>query len=81
MNHKYGTPMVDREGNGSTPVTPCPDTGMNPQIPECFPRTYAAAFVLFQQPGDVYEPMEGLRNGTIFPELNMPYQPGRLKNG
>lgn len=41
---------------------------------ECLPMPmYATAYVKFQQLCTLYSPMEGLENGTIFPELNFPH--------
>lgn len=41
---------------------------------ECLPMPmYATAYIKFQQLCTLYSPMEGLENGTIFPELNIPY--------
>lgn len=45
------------------------------------PKQLAAAFVVPQFGGDTYEPMEGLRKGTIYPELYMPYVTRRQRNG
>ena len=42
---------------------------------------YAQAYVIYQSRGeDVYEPYEALKNGTIFPTLNMPYTFWRFNN-
>jgi hypothetical protein len=38
-----------------------------------FMPKYAHAYVPFQTLNTLYNPMEGLNNGTIFPELNRPY--------
>jgi hypothetical protein len=38
----------------------------------CMPM-YATAYVRFQQLNTLYNPMEGLERGTIFPELYFPY--------
>lgn len=45
------------------------------------PKRLAAAFVVPQVGGDTFEPMEGLRRGTIYPELYMPYVTRRQRNG
>lgn len=37
----------------------------------------ARAYVPFQELGMVWSPEEGLKMGTIFPELCFPYQPTR----
>ena len=37
------------------------------------PNMLAAAFVVPQYGADTFEPMEGLKRGTIYPELYMPY--------
>ena len=34
---------------------------------------YATIYMKFQKISDLYTPEEALENGTIFPELNMPY--------
>ena len=41
--------------------------------PDFIPKTLATAFVVPQVGADTYEPMQGLKNGTIYPELYMPY--------
>lgn len=47
---------------------------------EC-PTQYAQAFVVRQKEGeDMFEPMEALSNGTIYPALFMPYKFWRFKN-
>lgn len=43
------------------PITP------TPIIPECL--HYASAYIPFQYMTVLYEPEEGLQNGSIFPEL------------
>lgn len=48
--------------------------------PPVFPAavTYGNAYVPFQQwSGNLFSPMEALRIGTVFPELNQPYHPRR----
>lgn len=43
---------------------------------------YAQSFVIYQQPGgDMFEPMEALKCGSIFTSLCMPYTFWRFKNG
>lgn len=43
-------------------------------------KPYAQAFVIYQQPGgDLFEPMQALKCGTIFPALSMPYTFWRFK--
>ena len=49
--------------------------------PSFVPTTLAAAFVVPQIGGDTFEPMQGLKNGTIYPELYMPYVPRRQRDG
>lgn len=38
------------------------------------PERLARAYVPFQKICDYFEPMEGLKNGTIFPGLYKPYR-------
>lgn len=45
------------------------------------PKMLAAAFVIPQIGDDTFEPMQGLKNGTIYPELYMPYVQRRCRNG
>jgi len=52
------------------PCNDMPDISQLMQMPNL---PLAQAFVPFQNLNCVYPPMEGLHNGTIFPELNMPY--------
>lgn len=40
----------------------------------------AHAYVPFQTFTNSYPPEEALRRGTLFPELYMPYRPGRREN-
>lgn len=56
----------------------------NKCMPDCFKPDkglpYAQAFVITQRPGeDMYEPMEALAKGTIYPALYMPYTFWRFK--
>lgn len=45
------------------------------------PTAYAQAFVVRQREGeDMFEPMEALMSGTIYPALYMPYKFWRFKN-
>lgn len=49
-----------------------------PKMPQgaCFPQArLAEAWVLYQCPGEIFEPETGLFHGTIYPELVRPYQP------
>lgn len=39
----------------------------------------AMAYIPFQQFGTTYEPEKGLKNGTIFPELDKPFLGGLAK--
>ncbi len=40
----------------------------------------AMAYVPFQQWGEVYSEDEAFQNGTLFPELNLPFEGGGFKN-
>ena len=54
-----------------------------PETPQCgdCPTAYAQAFVIRQREGeDMFEPMEALSAGTIYPALYMPYKFWRFKN-
>ena len=56
----------------------------NKCMPDCRPkengRPLAQAFVFTQLPGeDMFEPMEALHKGTIYPALYMPYTFWRFK--
>lgn len=44
------------------------------------PNKLATAYVIPQVGADTFEPMEGLKNGTIYPELYMPYVQRRYRN-
>lgn len=47
---------------------------MQPSYPCCFIMPELAhAYVPFQCLDQVYPPMQGLKQGTIFPELDRPY--------
>lgn len=45
------------------------------------PKELATAYVNYQVGDDTFEPMQGLKNGTIYPELYMPYVQRRYRNG
>ena len=47
------------------------------QIPGIIKQKLAHAYVPYQRFMDNYPPEEALRKGTLFPELWMPYKPGR----
>lgn len=51
--------------------------GMNGSMPR-FPRStpLAMAYVPFQQWGEVYSEDEAFNKGTLFPELNFPFEIG-----
>ena len=44
------------------------------------PKKLATAYVIPQIGDDTFEPMESLKNGTIYPELYMPYIQWRYRN-
>ena len=44
------------------------------------PERLATAYVIPQIGDDTFEPMEGLKNGTIYPELYMPYIQRRYRD-
>ena len=56
---------------------------MNNDTKQAFPcdAALAIAYVLRQELQEVYEPVVGLRNGTIFPELNKPFYGRRACRG
>lgn len=56
-------------GQVRPPVTPPSDDKI---CGTCFGRV-GYAFVPVQTFNDIYSPAEGLQNGTIYPELNMPF--------
>lgn len=62
---------MDKQNNGCN----------NGERPSFIPTMLAAAFVVPQIGGDTFEPMQGLKNGTIYPELFMPYVPRRQRDG
>ena len=53
------------------PVTPTDNCLCDGQ-----PISLAMAYVKVQPFGGLYEPCEGLKNGTLFADLNMPYCAG-----
>lgn len=53
----------------------------NARCPDFIPKMLATAFVIPQIGADTFEPMQGLKNGTIYPELYMPYIQRRYRNG
>ena len=63
-------PMPNMPNNNSMPA----QGGMAPCDAQCQSKlALAMAFVPKQKIGKVYQPMEGLENGTMFPELNLPF--------
>lgn len=48
-----------------------------------FPKdtALAMAYVPFQNAGNLYSPEHGIRSGTMFPELNKPFEPDCRKEG
>lgn len=57
------------------------DDCINPMRDELRGMPLAMGYVPWQNFGCTYEPMEGLRAGTIFPELEKPFYGGRNENG
>lgn len=43
--------------------------------------TEAMAYVPYQNAGRLYAPEQALASGTLFPELNKPFEPGRKSGG
>ena len=41
----------------------------------------AMAYVPYQNAGRLYAPEQALASGTLFPELNKPFEPGRKSGG
>lgn len=50
------------------------NNGMTSRLPKNTPL--AMAYVPFQQWGEVYSDDEAFNNGTLFPELNFPFERG-----
>lgn len=46
---------------------------MQPNYPCAFMPQLAHAYVPYQCMENIYSPMRGLTQGTVFPELDMPY--------
>lgn len=59
------------------------DYGMQHEAKAPFPcdAALAVAYVRWQELQEVYEPIIGLCNGTIFPELNKPFYGRRARCG
>lgn len=53
--------------------------GNTPRFPQHTP--IAMAYVPFQQWGEVYSEDEAFETGTLFPELNFPFERGAGANG
>ncbi len=64
MNNKPNVNAVQNIMN----TQPCIYIPFMPAMPQL-----AHAYVPFQTISCLYKPMEGLKRGTIFPELDMPY--------
>lgn len=56
---------------------------MNRQIRSAFPDdpALAIAYVRWQEFGKVYEPEEALKQGTLFPAIDMPFYGRRARYG
>ena len=39
----------------------------------------AMAYIPFQNAGELYSPEQAICSGTLFPELDLPFEPGKLK--
>ena len=52
----------------------CPNTGVGP-LEQNYPA--ARAYVPWQQWQDIYEPETALAQGTIFPDMDLPFEYGR----
>ena len=48
-----------------------------------FPKStsLAMAYIPFQNAGKLYSPEQGIQSGTMFPELNKPFNPDKCKVG
>lgn len=65
----------------NTPAPPPASGGYDGNISRFPQRTpLAMAYVPFQQWGETYSEDEAFQNGTLFPELNFPFEGGGLKN-
>lgn len=50
--------------------------GRNPRMDECFSMPIGMGYVPWQKWGQTYSPEQGLKRGTIFPELDYPFAGG-----
>ena len=55
----------------------CPVEGTIPALPD--DATVTMAYVPFQTDNSVYEPMQALASGTVFPVLDKPFLAGCLR--
>ena len=77
----YGSAMSPRSTMPAGTVMPwmtwnmsCPNTGVGP-LEQNYPA--AMAYVPWQQWQDIYEPETALARGTIFPDMDLPFDYGR----
>lgn len=67
--------------SGPGPVVPPTCTSCTSTAPGCLEQNYPAAmaYVPWQQWQNVYSMEQGFRQGTIFPVLNLPFEPRRCR--
>ena len=93
-NYRYNTPDYMRQNHsngchvGGSRTMPASVSPSNPSRPCCNIQDHdklsglsiAMAYVPWQQFGNLYEPDQALRNGTVFQDLNKPFH-GSMKGG
>lgn len=67
----------------SRPAPSCPMTQTPSvcQLPPEQPMVVGMAYVLMQPFDTIYEPMQALNQGTLFPDLDKPFRPGGMCHG
>lgn len=80
MEQGAATSQMQRFGMQGSCMNPMQNSCTN-TAPECLERNYAVAmaYVPWQQWQNVYSMEQGFARGTIFPDLDLPFLPGRCR--
>lgn len=81
MPQMPGTSPVMPQMSGPGPVLPPANASCTNTAPGCLEQNYsiAMAYVPWQQWQGVYSMEQGFKQGTIFPELDLPFEPRRCR--
>lgn len=81
MPQMPGTSPIMPQMSGPGPVLPPANASCTNTAPGCLEQNYsiAMAYVPWQQWQGVYSMEQGFKQGTIFPELDLPFEPRRCR--